>query len=186
MADIDRRNFESAEIAFEHLNADSAAFANLAKQKLIQIGTALSTLDVNTRPGGWFRPIHGSTLHNLMHELLLNGKVAKLSSKSWKCVKIKDSCDVCFYSDSYHLDLEKANKLTLACSNVGLEVRIFEFNYHPPLEFEKGYTPRKTAKVIVGGYEHLCRGKLVGFIVCSYNNPHESRTTTGLCKRKRL
>jgi len=183
MTNIDRRTFKTAQRAFEHLNADSVPFANLAKQKLLQIGTALSTLRGDTRPGGWFRPINGSSVHNLMNELLVNGNVAKLSSKTWKCVKIKDSCDVCFYSDSYHLELDKAKALALACSNVGLEVSIFELKY-PGLNFELGYKLPKTAKVIGGGYKHLYRGKLIGFIVGAYNNSHEGIVRS--CKRKRL
>lgn len=183
MAEIERRTFDSAQSAFESLNADSVPFAPLAKQKLMQLGTALSTLDPWTRPGGFFRPTAGNGVHALMSELLLNGNVAKLSSKSWKCVKVKGSDDVCFYSDSYHLELDKAKALASVCSNVGLDVRIFEWDYPELQSGFAGYTPPKTAKVIGGGYKHLYRGKLVGFVVGAYNNPHE--TSRQVKKRQR-
>jgi hypothetical protein len=110
-----------------------------------------------------------------MNQLLLNGTVAKLSSKSWKCVKIKDSEDVCFYSDSYHLDVDKANELDPLCRGVGLDVRIFEWDY-PGCEFDYGFYPSRAtaAKIIGGGYKQLYRGKLVGLVVGAYNNPFEA------------
>ena len=182
MANIERCSFDSAQSAFESLNADSVNFGRLAKQKLMQLGKVLSTLDPEAPPGGFFRPAYGNSVHALMTELLLNGKVARLSSKTWKCVKVKGSDDVCFYSDSYGLDLDKAKALASVCSNVGLDLRIFEFDY-PGLRFESGYTPPNTAKVISkGGYKHMYRGKLVGFVVGAYDNPHETRTT----KRRKL
>lgn len=174
MVSIDRRNFDSAQSAFEALNADTVPFARLATQKLVHLGTALSTRDRWTRPGGYFRPGRGATAHDLMSELLLNGDVAKLSAKTWKCVKIKDSEDVCFYSDSYHLLLDKANELESICRGVGLDVRIFEWDY-PRCEFDQNDRyPSTTVKIIGGGYKQLYRGKLVGFVVGAYNNPFEA------------
>lgn len=164
MASIDRRNFDSAQSAFEALNADTVPFALLARQKLLHLGTAVSTRDFGTRP----------SVHSLMFYLLLNGDVAKLSSKTWKCVKIKDSEDVCFYSDSYHLNIDNANKLEPLCRGVGLDVRIFEWDY-PGCEYDQNDRyPSKTAKIIGGGYKQLYRGKLVGFVVGAYNNPLEA------------
>jgi hypothetical protein len=174
MASIDRRNFDAAQSAFEALNADNVPFARLAKQKLVHLGTALSTRNNSTRPGGSFYPGRGATAHDLMSRLLLNGNVAKLSEKSWKCVKIKDSEDVCFYSDSYHLELDKANELESLCRGVGLDVRIFEWDY-PGCKFDKNDRyPSTTVRIIGSGYKQLHRGKLVGLVVGAYNNPFEA------------
>lgn len=174
MAGIDRRKFDSAQRAFEAINADNVPFVLLAKQKLVQVGTALSTRDKWTRPGGYFYPGRGATALDLMNKLFRNGNVARLSAKSWKCVKIKDSEDVCFYSDSYHLELKNANELESVCRGVGLDVRIFEWDY-PGCEFDQNDRyPSTTVKIIGGGYKQLYRGKLVGFVVGAYNNPFEA------------
>lgn len=183
MADIDRRNFNSAQSAFEALNGDTVPFARLATRKLTQIGTALSTLDPFCRGGGYFKPGRGATFHSLQSQLLLNGDVAKLSDKKWKCVKIKGSDDVCFYSDSYHLKLDKANRLESVCRCVGLDVRIFEWDY-PGCEFNQNdHRPSTTVKIMGGGYKQLYRGKLVGFVVGAYNNPFEVRVKKRQCRR---
>ena len=147
-----------------------------------QLVTALSTLDPPPRPG--VKPCLGNSVYDLMNYLFTTGDVSRLSVKLWKCVKIKDSNDVCFYSDSYHLELDKANTLASVCSNAGLDVRIFEWHY-PRLHCQSGYFPPKTAEVMGTGHEYLYRGKLVGFVVGAYNNPHEKRTTKGSCTRKR-
>lgn len=184
MTQIERRTFDSAQSAFNSLNADSVPFATFAKKKLMQIGTAYSTLDAWTRPGGFYRPQYGNSVRCLISELLLNTIKIRLTSKAWKCVKIKDSEDVCFYSDSYGLNLNQAETLASVCSNVGLDVRIFEWHY-PSLEFDKMYMPPKTANVIGDGHKGLFRGKLVGFVVGAYNNPFEKRTDTRIKKRRR-
>lgn len=181
MANIDRRTFDSASDAFSAFDADTAPFARLATQKLKHLGTAISTLDKWTRKGGYFKPICGATADSLMCGLLLNGDVANLSDKSWKCVKPKNSNDVWFYSDSYHLHIDRAVKLEAACQNVGLNVRIFEWTY-PRREFDQdGRWPSTSARIIGGGYRQLYRGKLVGFALGAYENPHDPATT----KKKR-
>ena len=173
MANIDRRKFDSADSAFEALNADTVPFARLATNKMAQVGTALSTLNQGTRPGGVSPYQRSMTVYDLISKLLVNGKV-RLSDKSWKCVKIKGSDDVCFYSDSYRLHTDNANLLAQACHNVGLEVRIFEWDY-PERDFdEKDPPPSRTAKIMFSGYKQLCRGKLVGFVVGAYNNPFDA------------
>ena len=173
MVNVDRRNFNSAKDAFDALDADSVPFARLAKQKLTQLGTALSTLDKWSRPGGYFRAPRGCSLSRLMSEFLTNGRLARLSKKSWKCVKIKNADDVCFYSDAYHFELERATKLESVCLSAGLEIRIFEWDY-PQREFDQDdRPPSTTARIMGGGYKQLYRGKLVGFVVGAYNNPWE-------------
>lgn len=118
-------HFDSAQIAFEALNGDNVPFGHLARKKLTHLGIALSTLDPHGRPGGVFKP-HNASVSYLMVELLRNEySVAKLSSDLWKCVKIKESDDVCFYSDSDYIDVHKAAQLHTLCHNVGLDVRIF-------------------------------------------------------------
>ena len=183
---IELRTFDSAQSAFAGLNADSVPFAKLARQKLLQIGTAYSTLDPWTCPGGFYRPQCGNSAYWLICELLTNTSKIRLSNKTWKCVKIKDSEDVCFYSDSYGLKWhsEQAETLASVCSNVGLDVRIFEWHY-PNLMGKQSYYPPKTARVISSGYEYLYRGNLVGFVVGAYNNPFKERTVTRIKKRRR-
>ena len=181
MAHIDRRRFDSAQSAFDALGGDNVPFANLARKKLVHIGTALSTKDPFCRRGGYF-PNRGS-LHHLMSSLLLNGKEARLSSKTWKCIKIKDSDDVCFYSDSYHIDIDKANKLDALCRGVGLDLRIFEWDYPPREKDKNDRYPSKTVRIIGGGYKQLSRGKLVGFVVGAYNNSFDALEEKN--KRKR-
>jgi hypothetical protein len=175
MSNIERRSFDSAQSAFDSLDADSVKFSHLAKQKLKQLGTALKD--------GFFRPAYGNSVDALMRELLGSNSVARLSyiNKSWKCVKVKGSDKVCFYSDSYGLDPDKANALALVCSNAGLDLRIFELDY-PGVEFGSGYFPPKNAIVMGYGYKQLYRGTLIGFVVGAYDNPHETRTT----KRRKL
>ena len=170
MANIERRSFQSAQEAFDHLNADTVPFSSLAARKLIQLGTVLSTLDPWTRPGGYFNP-PSRGVGKLMERLFDNGDVAKLSCKAWKCVKARDSDDVCFYSDSYELDLPNADALASVCDENGLEVRIFEWDY-PRLAFDqRDLPPSRTAKIMGKGkgYDQLYRGKLVGFVVGAYN-----------------
>ena len=128
------------------------------------------------------------TVPGMMSCLLGQGQenAFKLSYKRWKCVKVKNSDDVCFYSDTYNsIDLSKAELLASACRNVGLEVRIFEWDY-PGLDFSDGYFPRRPTKVIGDGYAQLYRGKLVGLVLGAYNNPYEGRAKKGSSKRKRL
>ena len=174
MASIDRRNFDSAQSAFEALNADTVPFARLAKKKLVHLGTALSTRDKFTRRGGYFKPCRGTTARSMMCNLLRGGSVAQLSWDTWNCVKIKDSDDVCFYSDSYHLQLDNADKLDSVCRGVGLDLRIFEWDY-PRGEFKgNDRYPSTTVQIIGSGYKELYRGKLVGFVVGEYNNPFEA------------
>lgn len=173
MANVDRRNFTSAEDAFDALDADTVPFARLAKKKLTQLGTALSTLDKWARPGGYFRPPPRATTKLLIKQFMYNGCLAQLSVKSWKCVKIKNSDDVCFYSDAYRLEIERATKLESVCLSAGLEIRIFEWNY-PEREFDQDdRPPSTTARIMGGGYKQLYRGKLVGFVLGAYNNPWE-------------
>ena len=167
MAEVEHRSFDSALDAFHNLNADSVSFASLARRKLLQLGTALSTLNPDTRPGGYFRPRRNS-VGSLIEELLENG-LATPSRKAGKCVKIRDSDDVCFYSDAYAFDINKANAMAVACRNVGLDLRLFEWEY-PPQPFNDN-DPRmsSTARVIGGGYRQLYRGKLVGFVIGAYD-----------------
>lgn len=181
LVNIDRRKFDSAQSAFEHLNADSKPFYRLAYKKLIQLRTAWETLNLRVNPDVIVRTVPG-----MISRLLGQENAFKLSYKKWKCVKVKNSDDVCFYSDTYNgIDLKKAELLASACRNVRLEVRIFEWDY-PGLDFLDGYFPRRPTKVISGGYAQLYRGKLVGLVLGAYNNPYEGRTKKGSCKRKRL
>ena len=173
MADIDRRHFNSSQSAFDAINGDTVPFARLAKKKLTKLGIALSTRKPHCRPGGCYNPGR-ATVHELMGDLLLNGGVARLSNKPWKCVKIKGSDDVCFYSDSYHLLLDNANQLQSLCRNVGLDVRIFEWEYPGRPFDQEDHPPSTTVKIIQGGYKQLYRGKLVGFTVGAYDNPIEA------------
>lgn len=43
MVEIERRSFTSAQSAFAELSADTVPFAHLAREKLKQLGTVLST-----------------------------------------------------------------------------------------------------------------------------------------------
>lgn len=181
MVNIDRRNFDSAQSAFEHLNADSKPFYRLAYKKLMQLRTAWGSLNLGMDPNTIVRTVPG-----MMSCLLGQTTAFKLSYKRWKCVKVKNSDDVCFYSDTYNdVDLEKAELLASACRNVGLEVHIFQYDY-PGIDFADGYFYRRPTKVIFDGYAQLYRGKLVGLVLGAYNNPYEGRTKKGSCKRKRL
>jgi hypothetical protein len=172
MADIDRRHFNSAQSAFDALDGDTVPFARLAKQKLSHVGIALSTRNPFCRPGGHFNPGR-ATVYELTSQLMLNGDVAKLSDNLWNCVKPKGSDDVCFYSDSYDFKLDNANRLQSLCREVGLDVRIFEWDY-PGCEFNQNDRyPSTTVKIIGSGYKQLYRGKLVGFVVGAYNNPFD-------------
>ena len=92
-------------------------------------------------------------------------------TRNKKCLKIKGSDDVCFYSDSYHLKLENANKLQSLCRDIGLDVRIFEWDFPKRPYDQNDRPPSTTVKIIGGGYKQLYRGKLVGFVVGAYNNP---------------
>jgi len=164
MVEVERRRFESANSAFENFDADSVAFARLATKMLKQLGRALSTLRGDAPPGGYFVSRYGNQTRMLMFELLQNGDAAKISAKTWKCVKVRGFKRVCFYSDSYHLDLQNAARLATACRNVNIQLRIFEWDY-PRLAFANGYIPDTGAKVIGDGYDRLYRGKLVGFML---------------------
>lgn len=172
LAHFDRRSFDSAQHAFEELNADTVAFARLAKVKVRQLGTALCTF---RNPYHWpARSLNvyfdrGTTRVSSLHFQLFNQNgsarmSASLTSKSWKMVKVKGSDDVCFYSDAYHLEVRNAFMLASACSRAKLDVRFFEWDY-PGLRFDEGYFPPKSAKVIGWGYKRLFRGKLIGFVV---------------------
>jgi len=166
MVAIERRSFTSAQSAFAELGADTVPFAHLAKEKLKQLGTVLSNdklKQLGRDPVEW-RPQYGNSVGSIMSELLLNGDVAKLSNKTWKCVKLTGSTDVAFYSDSYHMKLDNATALESICSSNGLDVRIFEYDY-PGLDFSGGYTPPSNVKVLGEGYRHMYRGKLVGFVM---------------------
>jgi len=164
---IDRRNFASAESAFCALNGDRVPFALLARQKLQQLGAAIG-----------YRSPRNASLHVLMRDLLLNGRVAKLTSKTWKCIKEKDSRYVAVFSDAYHLEVGNAVKLQSLCSDAGLDVCVFEWDY-PRRLFEEGYFPTKEVKIAGGGYRQLYRGKLVGFYIGACKNADTSK------KRKR-
>jgi hypothetical protein len=179
MSEIEHRSFGSALDAFNNLNADTVAFARLAKRKLMQLGIALSTmtemrmmLNPRTRPGIKFKPLYGNSVGSLMTELIKCGPI-DLSQKSWKCVKIRETDKVCFYSDAYEIDINKASAMAVACRNIGLDLHIFEWDY-PRLTFDQNDPPiSNTARVIGGGYKQLYRGKLVGFIIGDF---HERET----------
>lgn len=173
---VDRRSFASAREAFEAFDADSVPFSRSAAKKLVQLGTALSTLKPNIPLGGFYRP--SSTSVSFLMQDLLKGKLSWLTTSTWKCAKVKGSDDVRFYSDSYRLGMDTVNELYSACHNVGLEVHVFEWDY-PRMHFDPGYTPTKKAKILGGGYKHLYRGKLVGFVLGAYDNPLDARKKRG-------
>jgi len=182
--EIERRRFESAQSAFANLNADSVPFARLAIKKLKYLGTALSHGSF-VYPRLLYRPRYGKDLHAHMSEVLHNYQGVRLSNKTWKCVKLLGSTDVAFYSDSYRMDPDSAVALASICRSNGLYVRIFEWD-DPPLDFNEGYIPPATAKVIGGGYRHLYRGKLVGFVVgaygrCKWRKVREAMKARAVC-----
>ena len=89
-------------------------------------------------------------------------------------MKEKGCTDVIFYSDSYHLDTDKASKLQALCGDFGLDVHVFEWHY-PGEQFGAGYVPPTTFKIIGSGYKQLYRGKLVGFYIGACKTVVESR-----------
>lgn len=175
MANVDRRHFDSAQLAFEALNGDTVPFSRLERRKLIQLRTALSAVDRRYYSGG-------TSVSSRMHHLLRDGSPVELSSHGWKCVKIKDSEEVCFFSDSYAFNLDKAITLDVVCRNVGLDVRIFEW-YYPTCDFGgTSFRLPTDVKIVNRRHEWLCRGKLVGFVLGAYNNASDIRVVK---KRRR-
>ena len=167
LAHFDRRSFDSAQHAFEELNADTVAFARLAKVKMRQLGAALCTF---RNPDHWpARSLNvyfdrGTSSVSDLHSQLFNQNGCPAKLHDLQMVKVKGSDDVCFYSDAYHLEAGYAFMLASACSRAKLDVRFFEWDY-PGLPFAHGYFPPKSAEVIGWGYDRLYRGKLVGFVV---------------------
>jgi len=178
MVTIERQHFDSGKSAFEALNADTVPFGPLAKKKLVQLGTALSTLKPGMRPGGFFKD--SGTAVFLMDKLLppdlSQGGVHTLRYESprWSAVKINGSDDVCFFVDSKDFDIINADELASTCRRVGLDVRIFAWDYTKSAP--RGYNPPPSkAKIIHRGFKRLCKGKLVGFVLGAYNNPFDAR-----------
>lgn len=156
-ARIDRRRFASAEAAFKAVDADTVAFARLAKASMRRLTAAIQSFDPNACGRTWGGSV--SDLHSQLFDTF-----ARLTSKTWKVVKQRGSDRVCFFSDAYDLDEANATMLASACGQFHLDVAIFEWDY-PDLRFEHGYFFPKKAKVIGWGYQRLYRGKLVGFIL---------------------
>ena len=143
---IDRRRFSTAASAFNNFNASSVSFANLAKKKLRALKSALDSANVGFYQHRFYRgfnPKFGSSIGALMHQMFSQEGPARLSSKTWKCVKIRDSMiepvsRVCFFSDAYEFNDVCAMELALCCNKAGLAIQIFEWAY-PGLDFKDGY-----------------------------------------------
>jgi hypothetical protein len=170
LARIETRRFDSAELAFRALNADNMAFKMLAKAEMRRVGLALGAMRPPEWDTGWgekwpfFRDDYPRSVVSLAHQLFDCGAAAALTSKSWKMVKLADRDSVCFFSDAYRLDMGNAHMLTSGCSRIGIDVRIFEWDYPVP-GYKAGYVFPKGVKVINWGYNRLYRGKLIGFVL---------------------
>ena len=183
MANVEYTEFDSAHAALESLNADSVPFYRVATQKLKHLGIALSTLDKSNPPGGSYVPAYGHTMLDLMTELFnkVRSKV-NLTNKPWKAIKVKGSNDVCFFSDGYAFDKKMADDLKLACDNVGLEIKIFQRKY-PACNYQVATQIPKRMRMYNQGYDTVHRGKLIGFVLGAYANPHGTGTRK---KRRRV
>ena len=155
---VDRRGFDTAAAAFNNLNGAERfsyySFTALAKKALRRLTYALGPVANYKR---------GSSVELLMYELFKSGP-AQLGSSSWKCVAVKGSRHICFFSDAREFNRGRAMELALRCDAVGLTIRIFEWDY-PELACEDGYYPPARSRIHSWGYSQLFRGKLVGFIV---------------------
>lgn len=163
-ANVDRRSFDSAEMAFAALNGDTAMFSRLAKATMREVEIASISFEIRNWRGYEIHLPRARSMRDQFSRLFDARTLARLTTKSWKVVKLRGSNHVCFYSDAYRCELGTAHMLASACGRAKLDVRIFEWDY-PRLQFANGYFPPKSTRVLGWGYNQLFRGKLVGFVV---------------------
>ena len=144
--------YETAAEAFATLDAAPKVDKRLVTKKCKQLAKIHG---VHLLSGGADRVVY--------HLFKNNTKTGSMFNKSMKIIQKKDSDKIYILSDLYHIDTDKLNRFALKCASGGMDVFVFELDYH--MKYDDQYHPPANVKMLADGYPYLYRGKLAGFIV---------------------